>query len=97
MTLDSVRINPFKGTGELRTVANPTNYSEGPAVETRNSGANSAHFADGRENQGAFPGHLTDQRRMSGTSPGNLESLIQHLEEQLALQRIRRAIFKSTS
>ena len=26
-----------------------------------NSGANSAHFADGRENQGAFPGHLTDQ------------------------------------
>ena len=35
VTLDSVRINPFKGTGELRmlAVANPTNYSEGPAVE----------------------------------------------------------------
>ena len=35
VTLDSVRINPFKGTGELRmlAVANPTNYAEGPAVE----------------------------------------------------------------
>ena len=88
VTLDSVRINPFKGTGELRmlAVANPTNYSEGPAVEIQEIAAQIQPTSLMGEKirvpslaisrvKVAYERHLKS---------GNLESLIQHLEEQLA-------------
>ena len=88
VTLDSVRINPFKGTGELRmlAVANPTNYSEGPAVEIQEIAAQIQPTSLMSEKirvpslaisrvKVAYERHLKS---------GNLESLIQHLEEQLA-------------
>ncbi len=88
VTLDSVRINPFKGTGELRmlAVANPTNYAEGPAVEIQEIAAQIQPTSLMSEKirvpslaisrvKVAYERHLKS---------GNLESLIQHLEEQLA-------------
>ena len=88
VTLDSVNINPFKGTGQLRmlVVANPTNYSEGPAVEIQEIAAQIQPTSLMSEKirvasltisrvKVAYERHLKS---------GNLESLIQHLEEQLA-------------
>ena len=88
VTLDSVRINPFKGTGELRmlAVANPTNYSEGPAVEIQEIAAQIQPTSLMSEkirvpSLAISRVKVTYERQLKS---GNLESLIQHLEQQLA-------------